>query len=180
MGCWPRVSTGVLSEKIHAKCGAPTLVDPAPSVRWLVRDPFSYYPMGNVFACNIMQTVKPRELSISYSASVELSMWERPDRNLDNVLVNIYTACVLAIYLPLSRHVAKKHGYRMLTVNFTVLDWVHIPTRGGIGIKFCYNMKCAGYDIWIPPPHRASMRRRALGPFYKASAQAKQTKSSIE
>lgn len=35
------------------------------------------------------------------------------------------------LYLPLGRHVAKRHKYRMPEVNFTVLDWVHTTIRGG-------------------------------------------------
>lgn len=35
------------------------------------------------------------------------------------------------LYLPLGRHVAKGHGYRMPSVNFTVVDRVHVPLRGG-------------------------------------------------
>lgn len=35
------------------------------------------------------------------------------------------------LYLPLGRDVAKRHGFRMPVVNFTVLDHVYIPKRGG-------------------------------------------------
>ena len=35
------------------------------------------------------------------------------------------------LYLPLGRHVAQKHGYHMPKINFTVLDRIHIPLRGG-------------------------------------------------
>ena len=35
------------------------------------------------------------------------------------------------LYLPLGRHVAKCHSYRMPQINFTVLDRIHIPKRGG-------------------------------------------------
>lgn len=44
----------------------------------------------------------------------------------------VYSMRIGNLYLPLGRHVARRHGYRMPTANFTVLDRVHIPTRGGL------------------------------------------------
>ncbi|XP_073478692.1 uncharacterized protein [Aquarana catesbeiana] len=35
------------------------------------------------------------------------------------------------LYLPLGRHVARYHNYRLPSVNFTVLDRIHLPLRGG-------------------------------------------------
>lgn len=44
---------------------------------------------------------------------------------------HIHSMGIGSLYLPLGRHVAKQHNYRMPKVNFTVLDRLHIPTRGG-------------------------------------------------
>ncbi|XP_040188254.1 uncharacterized protein LOC120920313 [Rana temporaria] len=44
---------------------------------------------------------------------------------------HMHSMRICNLYLPLGRHIAKHHGYHMPNLNFTVLDRIHIPLRGG-------------------------------------------------
>lgn len=51
------------------------------------------------------------------------------------------------LYLPLGQHVAKGYNYRMPKVNFTVLDQIHIPVRGGDWNKSLLQREMRWLDI---------------------------------
>lgn len=112
--------------------GVPFPVEPAHNVHWLGGELTLHCPMPNASVSSILWTVRHGR-HLPYAVSVWFLLYKKNTAKIGakHISKHMHSIWIGNPYLPLGRHVGKKHNYWMPNVNFTVLDQIHIPSRGG-------------------------------------------------
>lgn len=125
-----KVNTRARKERTPVKHGVHTHVVPVPNVQSSVGGPHWHCLMGKVFRhfanCKTQGVVYLMQCQCGafYVGKTRQEFRKRVDKHMQSMQIG-------NLYLPLGRHVARYHNYRLPSVNFTVLDRIHLPLRGG-------------------------------------------------